>query len=79
MRNISLKPCKSFKQTCAFTLVCLFDFQLSWEMFPVFQTKDGLLSIYMYLELTLLQIGCGFDDMYVTVFIISHLNLCFGP
>ena len=42
MGNISLVPCKSYKQTLAFASVHLLDLQLSWEIFPVFSTYDNL-------------------------------------
>ena len=45
MGNISLETCKSYKQTHAFALVCFPNLQLSVEIFPVFYTKDGLISI----------------------------------
>ena len=38
--NISLETCKSCMRTRLFT-----DLQLSWEIFPVFSTKDRLISI----------------------------------
>ena len=42
---ISLETYKSYKQTRAFALVSIPDFQLYWEIFPVFKTKDGIIGI----------------------------------
>ena len=36
---------KSYKQTRAFARVCILDFQLYREIFPVFKTQDGLIGI----------------------------------
>ena len=37
--NIARETCKSYKQTPAFSLVCLLDLQLSREMFPYFNLR----------------------------------------
>ena len=49
-RNISLETCKSCKQTHVCALVCLPDLQVSWEIFPVFLIKGGLISISFHLH-----------------------------
>ena len=41
-----MNTCKSYKQTRAFALVCLLDLLPSREIFHVFLTKDGLISLY---------------------------------
>ena len=51
MENISLETCKSYKHTCSFALIYLLDLQLSREIFPIFNTKDGLIFIYSAIKL----------------------------
>ena len=46
MCALSLGTCKSCKQTRACALVCLPDLQLPLEIFPVYFTKGGLISVY---------------------------------
>ena len=50
-----LETCKSYKQTHACPLFCLPDLQLPLEIFPVFLTKGGFISIYNIFKATVIQ------------------------
>ena len=45
MGNIFRESCKSVKQTSANAQVCLYDLQVSKEIFPIFEAKDTLIYI----------------------------------
>ena len=55
MGNISLETRKSYEQTRAFALVCLFNLQHSREIFPVFLTKDRFISMSFQVKIQLFE------------------------
>ena len=67
MGNISRESCKSSKQASANAQVCLYDLQVSREIFAIFQTKDTVIYILHFLNWLLLAFLTSENDVIYTV------------
>ena len=69
---MSQESCKSSKQTNANARVCLYDWQVSREIFPVFSSKDILTYILHLLNWPFLAFLTSENDVVLTV-TLHHL------
>ena len=73
MGNISQESCKSSKQMSANASVCLYDLQVSREIFPIFYTKDTFIYILHSLNWPFLAFLTSENDVICTV-TLYHLS-----